>query len=1181
MYNYQNFDPLTIPIKNGIHLIEAGAGTGKTHAITNLYLRLLIEFSLSVENTLVLSYTNEAVINLKTKIRMIMSELLAMLIANNISPYYKEWYSRLPNKLGAKLVLETAIHYFDEAKIFTIHSFCNYILRENSLQTGLKNTWQILPDHSLILKEAVEDFWRCEFYSADQSVIQYLISNNYSPELLLKRVRMFVCKPFLLVEQPTCNTHPAELLKQLNNKFYKARDLWNQYRSDIAIILTSPKVNKIIYKPHILQSWLEAMDKYLSSSNPNNIFNNFDKFTTSKIYKVNEFIRNNYELSHQFFNICQDINDISDKIKNYFEYILLIKLIYWCNSEIHRKQNYTRILSYDDLLGVIYTEIIIKNNKELINKIQTRFPTVLIDEFQDTNFVQYAIIKKIYFSNKNVVFLVSDPRQAIYNYAENNTYLNARSEVTQIYTMHVNWRADNRLIKANNALFALYYQNPLDNITFETTKNYKQDLLWINNELEPPMQLWFIEEDTNKFNQSFLSKELAERNAVLITTTEIIKLLKMGHLGSACIGHTTEYCTPISGGDIAVLVQNYQQSLLISQSLSQAGISNIQYAPSSIFASEEAEQMEWLLAAVLDPNNKSYIRLVLLVFVANFDLNYLSKLIENEEYYNNWVDKLCNYKVLWNQYGFMHFFRLFISENHIVEQLLQYNYGKRKITNFLHLSELIHQAGYKKFMEFSLQWLQKRRVMSTLSEKEDQLRIINDNKHSVKVLTIYNSKGCEYPIVFCPFLWDSLLTNKNYVMQYDAASKDSNILNLRLGINHYEKILTKQEVLMAEKFRVFYVAITRAKQRCYIIFCKTKGTQNSPVFWFLRDQDKTCSIFDKINLVIQPVQDVINVTKILANSYNSKISFTHTDSLIPKDNKNINTHENNIKKIPYTNISKQAWKISSFTQLREQENLGKILHLPFLEQDIEVDIGNYQPKNVMPSMLNFPRGANTGRCLHKIFENVNFSKVTYTSLVNTVSSVLRKFGINQDWTFVVTDMIKHVLSTPLDTQELIVLNKIKEENCLKEFEFLYSSNSNLVATLKELFPSYNYKNSSINQKEYLLYMHGYIDLIFQASDGKFYLLDYKSNWLGPNLDFYHKDNLEIVMTSKLYTWQYLIYTVALHRYLRNRLASYEYHSHFGGVFYLFIRGISLDRNYGIYYIIPEFNLVKQLDKIIK
>ncbi|WP_428624702.1 PD-(D/E)XK nuclease family protein, partial [Sedimenticola sp.] len=238
------------------------------------------------------------------------------------------------------------------------------------------------------------------------------------------------------------------------------------------------------------------------------------------------------------------------------------------------------------------------------------------------------------------------------------------------------------------------------------------------------------------------------------------------------------------------------------------------------------------------------------------------------------------------------------------------------------------------------------------------------------------------------------------------------------------------------------------------------------------------------------------------------------------------------------------------------------------------------------SRFSFPRGANPGSCLHAIFERLDFSQHSPEALRRLVQQQLVGYGIDPVWQDVVCDWVNDVLDTPLEPGSGRRLRTLAKEHCLVEMEFNYPVSQLHAPHLASLLIEQGFALSEtleqaikrLDFSDIKGYLKGFIDLIF-VDQGRYHLLDYKSNWLGDRASDYAQGPLASAMARDGYFLQYLLYSVALHRYLSQRLADYDYERHFGSVYYLFLRGMSPESGaeYGVFRDRPSQQLIEALD----
>ncbi|MDQ3566214.1 MAG: PD-(D/E)XK nuclease family protein, partial [Pseudomonadota bacterium] len=276
----------------------------------------------------------------------------------------------------------------------------------------------------------------------------------------------------------------------------------------------------------------------------------------------------------------------------------------------------------------------------------------------------------------------------------------------------------------------------------------------------------------------------------------------------------------------------------------------------------------------------------------------------------------------------------------------------------------------------------------------------------------------------------------------------------------------------------------------------------------------------------------------------------------------------------------EPWAMTSFSALMR----GMPAEARAVDADTEPD-PKPGPADVPRTIFHFPRGVTAGRCLHAVLEHLDFTGYRPEDLTALVRQSLKEYGIAPEWSEVLSGHLAQALRTPLDAEGSLRLDRITPRQRISELEFHYpiaELRPEVLMYLIELIEPWDPEACQALAgwgEGACGYMKGFIDLVFET-EGRYYLVDYKSNWLGMNLEDYHATRLPAVISQAGYHLQYLLYTVAVHRYLRHRLASYDYERDFGGVYYLFLRGMNARRGagYGIFYRRPERALVEALDR---
>lgn len=1198
----QRLDPLYAPL-TGLNLIEASAGSGKTHTLTTLYLRLVMEAGIPVHRILTVTYTNAATRELRERIRQRLAQTrLAFLRgrASDDDEFSTRMLDLLPDHELALRRLTNAVRGFDEAAIFTIHGFCQRVLNDSAFASGRAFQAELLADTSILLQQIVEDFWRRTLYPASPVIVRYVLEKRQSPEQWLKAIQPYLGKPYLKIQTPFADASRAQIEQDFNTAWDKAQRLWQADQAIIGrLLLESPALNRKSYAEKSLPGWLQEMDQCLNASTPTlELFDKFEWFTTAKLAKSTK--KNQTTPSHPFFAACDALQAAAGRLIAYLHHQLPVDLLHYCNDELAKRKRRQQLQSYDDLLLDLHTALQhAQRGGPLAAALRQRYAAALVDEFQDTDPVQYAIFQQIYAGADQPVFLVGDPKQAIYSFrgADIFAYLTARQNARQRYTLDVNWRSDPRLISAVNALFSANRQRPFlfEAIGFQPAVPgpILREPLRIQGRIEAPLHIWQLEPDSD--GDQSPSKTEALEQAAQATAAEIARLLNLGACGQARIGEQA-----LSGGDIAVLVRSHRQGQQIRDHLLRLRVPSVQQTDASVFAAPEARLMEDLLAAVLEPGREGLMRTALASGWFGLSGERLYQLRDDEHAWADWLERFQNYRQHWRDQGFMHFFRAWLNEQGVAARLLTLRDGERRLTNLLHLAELLHTAGsIHPGMSSLLKWFSDHRRAPASKDEEQQIRLESD-ENLVRIVTIHKSKGLEYPVVFCPYLWDGKLkaSQHDLLLYHDPAQASRPTLVAGADPHDPARNYVRDEEL-AENLRLCYVALTRAKQRCVLVLgqYQTRGKTDesgaaAPV-WLLHQPP-----------VVGPSQDPVEVTRdrfgqltpaaIRAELHSALAAAGDSVTIAPlprqagQPYQPVDSTEAALRARDFSGPVAESWRVGSFTALTAQA-ASPTLVSETPDYDLEVmqpsEAAAPSPTEIYDS-FSFPRGARAGICLHAIFERLDFANPDREQRAMLIHDQLQRHGLDSAaWTPAVSLWVEQALATPLDPSGL-TLAAITPPQRLNELEFTYPAAALSAPALRALLNRHGAAGFGSEGEANLDfpplhgYLKGFIDLVFRTGE-RFYLADYKSNWLGPEPADYQPPRLAEAMARETYGLQYLIYTVALHRYLRQRLPDYRYERHFGGVFYLFLRGMTPTApDQGVFRTRPAPELVEALDRLL-
>jgi len=1142
------FDAKTVVLA-GTNLIEASAGTGKTYTLAELYLRFVLEQELKVEQILVVTYTRAATEELRDRLRQKLVDKRDALLDASLEVEQRKAFH----------LLNAAIQSFDQAAIFTIHGFCQRVLTDFAFESGLHFDVDLIGDEKDILQSATDDFWRREISQSDPELSAYLLSKRQTPETLLQSIRTLIGKPYLnYIDLPEIDLQRFQQTVTAN--FKQVQKAWaTEHDQVIATVQNKELLNGNKYRKASVEKWLIQLVAMMELDTvPAMLFKELDRFTLGKLEGA---LKKDQQLPELvFWTATEGLLDAQQQLETARAIQLQnlrLSLLAYLNETVPELKQQQQVQSYDDLLLTLEQALNAEHGDQLVAQLQAQYQAALIDEFQDTDPVQYQSFSRIYAQSGLPTFYVGDPKQAIYSFrgADIFTYLKAKSATEHEHTLTTNWRSHPRLVSAVNQIFerqqkAFVYE-AIPFIAVGAARPNKPALIIEGDDASPLQFLW-------TGNDKAISKTTMRHLAANSTADEIARCLNKAQDGKAHLvdGKESGDLRVLSGGDIAVLVRNHRQASEIQQCLQQRGINSVQQGRDNVFSSPEAVLIERLLLAVAEPNNASRIIAVLASPLFGFNAEMLYQLQQDEAAYLKQFDFFHELHQLWLSKGFMSMFRHVMVAQSVQQRVLAADNGERQLTNLYHIAELIQDycSRQNSAMDSVLTWLANYRQAADGDDETAQVRLESDEQ-LVKIITIHKSKGLEYPIVFCPFLWDvNLRAADGDMIRFHDPDEDNAAYVAML-----EPLLSKAkegalQEEQAEELRLLYVALTRARERCVITWAAATNVEHSALFNLLHPSLTG----------IDSQQMVVDLEAMSATSDNTiSIRPVSMESLVEQDIIRLQNNQADTQLLSareFVGRIDKPWRIGSFSAL----TAGHDAEVPDYDGvSVIQPIAPISSKEdaLVLERFKFPRGAQAGTCLHSIFELWDFNTEDSKGLTELVDKILMQYGFSLDWTPAVCEWLFEVVKTPLSTGGSLCLADLSTTQRLDEMAFYFPVSHLSVNSFKQAVTPYLEPKSvlarTINNSDFYDlsgFMKGFIDLIFEH-EGRFYVVDYKSNFLGRDASNYGVEELDEAMISHDYPLQYLIYSLALHRYLSLRLANYDPEQHLGGVYYLFIRGM--------------------------
>lgn len=1158
-------DHLAIEL-SGTSLIEASAGTGKTYAIVCLYLRLLIEQQLSPQQILVVTYTEAATKELRGRVqRRIREAITALESGETEDPFLQRFCAGLLNPVQARENLARALLLFDTASIFTIHGFCLRALQDHAFESGSLYDTELVTDQKKLVRELVDDFWRMHFFNRHSPLLELALRSGYDADYFMTFVSGMLGAATVRIMPQYSTEQIAEIEDGCRTLFVRVQQEWHRSLKAIRELLETDKGlsrSEKNYRSDLLPELFEGMAEFTAGDSPFRLFDGFEKFSAG--FMAAQQLKKQPPPQHPFFDLCDEL------LKAVQQRLLALhgELITFCQTELPQRKQQRNIRFFDDLLTNLHAALTGENGGSLGTALRQAYPAALIDEFQDTDPLQYDIFRQIYARSGLPLFLIGDPKQAIYSFrgADIFAYLQAASETRpeKRFTLTVNWRSTPALLQGLNSIFSAHpHPFVYDAITFHpaTAGVIEEHDSTASPEDRTPLRIWHLPPTENG---KPLTMEQANSKATLATAAEIARLL----LNGTAEGHG------VVPGDIAVIVRTNRQARLMQEALRTLSIPSVLRSDLSVFATHEAQEVCTLLLALSAPSSEARVRAALATDLLGATGNDIARLIEDEQAWERRLASFSAYHQTWHDKGFMVMSRLLMAEEGVRGRLLTYADGERRLTNLLHCFELLHDTACQQQLgpEAMATWFSER-TMAREPGEAYQIRLETDDE-AVRIITIHLSKGLEYPVVFCPFAWSSSGNSGTVITFHEQFEMVKDF-----GSDRYaEHRQLAEEEGLAENLRLLYVALTRARQRCYLIAAQAgnggKNSDRSPLAYLLCGTEGEMTLEKRLQALAAACPDALSVSTIEDGSAQP----LPLPAAVPHRAATPRTMQTTIK---------QDWRVTSFTAFTARYSHQQ--ELPDRDEQQTDDAAYTSPLadvSVEKTIFTFPRGARAGIFMHELFEKLDFAAPDQKSISTLVEKTLEKHGYDREWQQPVNSMLHDVINTPLSSPEgLFTLAGLEQGSWQPELEFFFPlkfvTSGLLADCLKEhgkpAMPELTTVADALQFKPVRGMLRGFVDMVFRHG-GRYYIIDWKSNHLGFRLADYHQQALQREMARNLYPLQYLLYSVALHRYLSLRIKQYEYEQHFGGVLYLFVRGVTPQsgESCGIFKDRPAVELINSL-----
>ncbi|WP_312247140.1 exodeoxyribonuclease V subunit beta [Stutzerimonas nitrititolerans] len=1196
---------------HGSRLIEASAGTGKTFTISALYLRLVLGHGgeqafareLLPPEILVVTFTDAATRELRDRIRARLVEAARVFREEaEGDDLLRQLRADFPPERWPACAcrLDIAAQWMDEAAVSTIHGWCQRMLREHAFDSGSLFTLTLETDHSELLAQVTRDYWRLHCYPLQGDALSWVMNRWGHPDNLLRSVRPLFGERAAAGETSLATLLDAALQEQA--RVLKAlKEGWCEWADEIRQLLDQAVADKVVdgrkIQARYYQNWCEKLRHWsLGDEAALDLGTGFTRLTPEGLA---ECWKKGSPPPHPALEAMCELPRRLRQLAGPDE-AARRHAAAWICQRFEQEKRQRAEMGFDDMLTRLDAALQSDNGERLAQVIRTQFPVALIDEFQDTDPLQYRIFDRIYAIEDNRpdcgLFLIGDPKQAIYAFrgADIHTYLRARRAMTgRLDDLDTNFRSSQPMVDAVNRLFqqaearsegqgAFLFREGADNpLPFSSVKARGREERWqVEGQTPPALTLWQLP-SAEPLANTFYRREMAARAA-----SEITRLLVLGQQGEAGFAEVDKF-EALQPSDIAVLVRDGSEAQAIRGELARRGVRSVYLSDKdSVLASQEARDLLLWLRACAEPDVDRRLRAALASRSLGLELAELEQLNQNERVWERRVMQFRDYHQRWQRQGVLPMLRQLLHDFGLPQRLMQRSDGERALTNLLHLAELLQQAAAELDGEQALIRHLAALLAGEGAAAEEQVLRLESDAALVRVVTIHKSKGLEYPLVFLPFICSFRPAEGGRPLQLQDG--DSRRLVLEPDEEDVERADRER---LGEDLRLLYVALTRARHACWLgIADLKKGNAKASLLHrsalgYLLGGGQPLSASGLLASWLEPLEKPGECLLLPAPDANDS---SYREATVEQAEPSWPTPARR---------AAEHWWIASYSALRTGDSLESPIERfddaapenPAAQKaadDERESVPMMTPVGLSGSLHLFPRGPNPGTFLHGLLEMAGrdgFAQVARdpAALREQIARRCQRRGLDA-WIEPLNSWLGSLLTTPLKLEGDARVALAELTVYQPELEFWFETQRVDVRQIDALVQRHvlpGVPRPALLPDRLNGMFKGFIDLVFEHQ-GRYYVVDYKSNWLGEGDAAYTDEAMQATVASHRYDLQYVLYLLALHRQLQLRLPDYDYDRHVGGVLYLFLRG-SRAPGQGIYRARPPRELIEALDALFK
>ncbi len=1161
------FDAAAGPLQKGVNMIEASAGTGKTFAIAMLVLRLVAEYGLKIDEILLVTFTRAATQELGNRIRSRLLEAGDFLDGKRScgDETLQRWSEMLGEKQAVRQKIAEALLDIDRASIFTIHGFCQRMLQELAMESGEVFDLELLADGDEIRRRIADDFWRKKIYPLPLHQSTMILAQFASPEKLYSSVAP-VPLHFQRLE-PDFDDF-AESQAGFDHCLQKLASWWQKNGEALFIRLESlvqaGKMKKGFAED--LGRWHQYLTEYLLG--PGTQFPPHLQWLQRRglAEQINgSKVRGAAAKEEMLDSLVLPDSEAAAFIDGCRRLMLHIRgdLLKTIRVESDRSLRRQSAITYDELILRLHRAVTLGDGG-MAEKVRRRFKAVLIDEFQDTDALQWQIFSSVFGDGRCYCYLIGDPKQAIYRFrgADIHSYFQARWAADTLSTLGRNFRSHPGVVGGVNALFQARsrpFAFEEDILAFQAVKPAKaavDGMLLDQGQAAPNMVYCQLQQCEESQNGRWSSSRAAA--AVMRSAMEEI----VGLLDGPVEVRGKQSTQPLRPHDIAILVRTNRQAEEYQQCLVEAGVPAVVSSRLSVYRTEECSHLLLLLEALARPEKLDLLKQALTLPWFGLTGDELYRIYSDEAEMNAYHDRFQNYAGAWRDRGVLAMMGRLVDGERLYADIAAKQRGERTIANIEHLLELLQQAesdnGYGPLQ--LIQWLRRRLEKG---ETEEELRLESDDD-AVRIVTMHGAKGLEFPVVFCPLLWYRQMRLETERLR--IACQEAEGLVIDLGSEEFESRREKALVdEMAEELRLAYVALTRSQIRCYVYWGDVAGRRGGPADSF--DSSLGYLLFPEGPTSFagqgQRLQELADGAEVVQRLCAGSGAVPAYSGMLSRDEGGCQLRQ--CSRLPL----KAVRQMTSYSALVAGgiHSSAVAERAPFSSAEADKII----------DFVDLPSGASFGSAVHDMFEELSFADLLHPRQHRSLlQEKCQTYGLELDMPLL-ERMLETVVRAPVGrcVGASFTLADLDDQRCLKEMGFYFHLAGGETGNLNALLAGEE-TVCPLAEKQLAGFLTGFIDLIFEH-DGVYYIADYKSNNLGPQLDDYRGVSLLEAMAQHNYGLQLWLYALVLHRHLANFLPGYDHGRHFGGVFYLFVRGME-QWPAGVYHRKPDLDILERLDR---